>query len=638
MTMQANQMLQHAQQVLTLAQGRASGPASDPSIARSWLRCLEQHRLDPSLPMVPSVLEHGHLLERRERLQQVLEIASGEMNNLHLQLAGSAHAVLLTDARGVILNRVSAATEQSTFEQAGLWLGADWSEACEGTNGIGTCLVERQPLTIQQDEHFRSCHTGLTCSASPVFDPHGELLAVLDVSSLQDSVSRQSQFHTMALVNLSAKVIESCYFMRRFEGEWLLRFHLQAEYVGLFSEGLLAFDGDGRVLAVNQTAINLLGGSRGALLGHSVEELFASRLDDLLALASEQPSASWPLRTWDGRMLFAQLRGRPRRPVAAVPESAAPPSAGICLGDAGLQQAFRQALRVVERDVPLLMHGETGAGKEAFAKAVHQAGSRADRPFVALNCAAIPENLIESELFGYRGGSFTGARREGMRGKLQQADGGTLFLDEIGDMPLALQTRLLRVLDERQVVPIGGEPEPVDVRVISATHRDLRERVAAGLFREDLFYRLDGLAVTLPPLRERTDKGELIDHLLAREARGEVIRLEPAARQALLAYAWPGNVRQLRSVLRAQAALCEDGLIRLKDLPAELRQAAALPAPAPLAAEEGAGLLEQAERDALLAALEAQHWHVSRTAAQLGISRNTLYRKLQRHGIRRAAE
>ena len=172
---------------------------------------------------------------------------------------GAGHAVLLTDARGVILNCVTEQAEKRTFEQAGLWLGADWSEACEGTNGIGTCLVERQPLTIHQNEHFRSRHTGLTCSASPVFDPHGELLAVLDVSSARHDVSRQSQFHTMALVNLSAKAIEGCHFLRSYEGEWLLRFHAQAEYIGQFSEGLLAFDGDGRVSAVNQSAINLLG-------------------------------------------------------------------------------------------------------------------------------------------------------------------------------------------------------------------------------------------------------------------------------------------------------------------------------------------------------------------------------------------
>jgi len=179
------------------------------------------------------------MLERRQQLQQLLEISSNEMNNLHRQLASSGHAVLLADADGVILNRVTNQTEKRIFERAGLWLGANWSEACEGTNGIGTCLIEHQPLTIHQDEHFRSQHTVLTCSASPVFDPHGELLAVLDVSSAQNDVSRQSQFHTMALVNLSAKAIESCHFLRSYEGEWILRFHAQAEYIGQFSEALL---------------------------------------------------------------------------------------------------------------------------------------------------------------------------------------------------------------------------------------------------------------------------------------------------------------------------------------------------------------------------------------------------------------
>lgn len=431
----------HAQQVLTVTRGQdpLHGPGSDPSIARSWLRCLEDYHLDPALTIAPTVLEHGRLLESRERLQQVLRIAGSEMNSLHQQLSGAGHAVLLTDARGVILNCVTAPSERKIFERAGLWLGADWSEACEGTNGIGTCLVERQSLTIHRDEHFRGRHTGLTCSASPVFDPHGELLAVLDVSSAREAVSRQSQFHTMALVNLSAKMIESCYFLRHFENHWLLRFHLQAESVGLFSEGLLAFDGEGRICAVNQSALNLLGQIRGGLLGQPVEAFFDCSLDELLGRASANASASWPLRTRDGRGLFAVLRGQPRSVpsplVKAPPGVERPRLSGICLGDAALQEDFRKSLRVFERDVPLLINGETGSGKEAFAKAVHHASLRADKAFVALNCAAIPESLIESELFGYRGGSFTGARKEGMRGKLQQADGGTLFLDEIGDMP-----------------------------------------------------------------------------------------------------------------------------------------------------------------------------------------------------------
>ncbi|OYU08040.1 MAG: sigma-54-dependent Fis family transcriptional regulator [Pseudomonas sp. PGPPP1] len=625
----------HAQQVLTVAHGR--DPSSDPSIARSWLRCLEDYHLDPAQTIAPTVLEHGRLLESRERLQQVLHIAGSEMNSLHQQLSGAGHAVLLTDARGVILNCVTAPSERKIFERAGLWLGADWSEACEGTNGIGTCLVERQSLTIHRDEHFRGRHTGLTCSASPVFDPHGDLLAVLDVSSAREAVSRQSQFHTMALVNLSAKMIESCYFLRHFENHWLLRFHLQAESVGLFSEGLLAFDGEGRICAVNQSALNLLGQMRGGLLGQPVEAFFECSLDQLLGRASANATASWPLRTRDGRQLFAALRGQARSVPAAIAKPVAverPRLPGICLGDPALQQGFSKALRVFERDVPLLINGETGSGKEAFAKAVHLASQRADKAFVALNCAAIPESLIESELFGYRGGSFTGARKEGMQGKLQQADGGTLFLDEIGDMPLALQTRLLRVLEDRLVVPIGGEPQAVNVRIISATHRNLLERVQDGSFREDLYYRLNGLEVGLPPLRERSDKSQLLDFLLAQEANGETVSLDPAARGALLAFAWPGNVRQLRTVLRTLVALCDEGRIALHDLPALIRQSR--PA-ANSDAKPPESPLDDAERLALLAVLEQQRWHMSHTAEQLGVSRNTLYRKLRRHGIARHA-
>ena len=622
----------HAQQVLTVARGQdlSHGPASDPSIARSWLRCLEDYHLDPALSIAPTVLEHGRLLESRERLHPVLQIAGTEMNSLHQQLSGAGHAVLLTDARGVILNCVTAPSERKIFERAGLWLGADWSEACEGTNGIGTCLVERQSLTIHRDEHFRVRHTGLTCSASPVFDPHGQLLAVLDVSSAREAVSRQAQFHTMALVNLSAKMIESCYFLRHFENHWLLRFHLQAESVGLFSEGLLAFDGEGRICAVNQSALNLLGQMRGSLLGQPVEAFFDCSLDQLLGRASANATASWPLHTRDGRHLFAALRGQARRASAPMAKPAPAPLPGICLGDPALRNDFRKALRVFERDVPLLINGETGSGKEAFAKAVHQASQRANKAFVALNCAAIPESLIESELFGYRGGTFTGARKEGMQGKLQQADGGTLFLDEIGDMPLALQTRLLRVLEDRMVVPIGGEPQAIDVRIISATHRNLLERVQDGSFREDLYYRLNGLEIPLPALRERTDKAQLLDFLLAQEAGDQPVALEPAVRQALLAFAWPGNVRQLRMVLRTLVALCSHGLVRLDDLPPSIGRPAVASVTPPIDSS-----LDAAERAALLTALAQQHWHMSQTAVVLGVSRNTLYRKLRKYGIAR---
>ncbi|WPO99457.1 sigma-54-dependent Fis family transcriptional regulator [Pseudomonas sp. HR96] len=634
--MQSSDLSRHARRVLTVTQDQPQGGQGDPSIARSWRRCLQDYHLDPALAIAPTVLEHAHVLERREQLRQVLLAVGSEMSHLHQQLSGSGHAVLLTDASGVILNCVTAPAERRVFEQAGLWLGADWSEACEGTNGIGTCLVERQALTIHRDEHFRGRHTHLTCSASPVFDPDGELLAVLDVSSARAQVSRQSQFHTQTLVNLAAKMIEGHYFINAQAQHLLLQIHLPMGSMGLFSEGLLAFSAAGRIEAVNQSALNLLGHSRESLVGRPLETLFDCPLDWLLAHAGEDAAASWPLRCHDGRLLYARVKGRPGPVrVASAPATpvarTAPPAADICLGDAGLQQDFRRALRVFERDVPLLLKGETGCGKEAFAKAVHLASQRAAGPFVALNCAAIPESLIESELFGYVGGSFTGARKEGMRGKLQQANGGTLLLDEIGDMPLALQARLLRVLEERQVVPLGGEPVSLDVRIVSASHRDLQERVVDGRFREDLYYRLNGLEIALPPLRERSDRSQLLDFLLARELAGEErrVQLAPAARQRLLDYAWPGNVRQLRTVLRTLVALCEGAMIGVADLPALVRQ------PAPLAQALPAPL-EQAERSALIEVLEQQHWHMTRAAEVLGVSRNTLYRKLRRHGIEKA--
>ena len=304
------------------------------------------------------------------------------------------------------------------------------------------------------------------------------------------------------------------------------------------------------------------------------------------------------------------------------------------IGEApAMQEVFRAIGRLSHSNITVLINGESGTGKELVAHALHRHSPRAASPFIALNMAAIPKDLMESELFGHEKGAFTGAAAQ-RRGRFEQADGGTLFLDEIGDMPLALQTRLLRVLEERRVVPLGGEPEDVDVRLISATHRDLAGLVADGRFREDLYYRLNGMVVSLPPLRERSDREELLDYLLAEEARGQRIQLDGEVRQGLLAYRWPGNVRQMRTVLRTLVALCEDGRVGLRDLPADIRQAlAALPPAAAAPAPAAGNSLDDAERAALLAALDGQRWHVSRVAEQLGISRNTLYRKLRRHGL-----
>jgi transcriptional regulator of acetoin/glycerol metabolism len=304
----------------------------------------------------------------------------------------------------------------------------------------------------------------------------------------------------------------------------------------------------------------------------------------------------------------------------------------------------RSAYRIADSNVSVLIQGPTGSGKEAFAHAMHLASGRAGRPFVAVNCAAIPETLIESELFGYKAGAFTGARKDGMRGKILQSSGGTLFLDEIGDMPLMLQTRLLRVLEEQEIVPLGSEsPIKVDLHVLAASHRNLREMIARGTFRDDLYYRLNGITLELPPLRERADRERVIHHALAAETRnGRPAAIERDALHRLLAYPWPGNIRELRNVIRTALAICDGGVIRRIDLPREIREAETIPtAPPPVElhadlATKGLGSanpLHVAERAALLSVIQDCHGNMTRVAMQLGMSRNTLYRRIKRHAI-----
>jgi transcriptional regulator of acetoin/glycerol metabolism len=317
--------------------------------------------------------------------------------------------------------------------------------------------------------------------------------------------------------------------------------------------------------------------------------------------------------------------------------------------DPQMLRNVRSAHRIVDSGVSVLIQGATGSGKEAFAHAMHLASRRASQPFVAVNCAAIPETLIESELFGYKPGAFTGARKEGMKGKILQSSGGTLFLDEIGDMPLSLQTRLLRVLEEQEIVPLGSEvPIKVELHVIAASHRNLREMISRGEFREDLYYRLNGITLELPRLSDRADRERVIHRALSVETcNGRPAAIEMEALQRLVAYPWPGNIRELRNVIRTALAISEGGVVRVIDLPREIREpppmvmgaapvtpAPGIPAPAeaePL--ETCANPLQAAERAALLKVIEKCRGNMTHAAEHLGVSRNTLYRKMKTHGI-----
>src|SRR5579863_6517355 len=648
----------HASRILHVVQNGLQPAGIEPHVTRSWYRCLREYRIEPSAPRQSTVLSSQSLKELQQRMGELLPVARAEMESLYEQIAGSGFAVILSDTQGVVLTTITDPTLQPEFRKAGLSLGALWDERHEGTNGIGTCLAEGCPVTVHREEHFRGYNLSLSCSGAPILDPHGSIIAVLDASTANSSDSRLIQRHTMALVNMSAHLISRWNFLNEFSQSWILRFHSRPEFIGLLHEALVAIDGAGNILAVNESALLQLGCStRKSLVGESIERFFQFDFATLERRARFEPSTIWPVRDLaHGRRFFAIARA-PLRPAARTLELAAPNPTSAAEGqqaraqhhvgeDPQMRKNLSFGRQLFAKQVPILLQGATGTGKEAFAKALHHSGLWFDKPFVTVNCAAIPESLIESELFGYTRGAFTGAVKEGRVGKILQSNGGTLFLDEIGDMPLMLRTRLPRVIEEREVVPLGSDQAiPVSLHVISATHRDIRQMIQDGEFREDLYYRLNGITLHLPLLRDRGDKADLIRTLLQEEnADQEPIEIAEDAFQKLLDYSWPGNIRQLRNALRTASALCRDGVIRLSNLPQEIlhTDASAHPAPPSAAANiESAGTtmnlpsaaLRDAECAALLRELERMHWNISRTAQALGISRNTLYRKIHKHNI-----
>jgi transcriptional regulator of acetoin/glycerol metabolism len=530
---------------------------------------------------------------------------------------------------------------------------------------MGTCLAERKPVTVHRNDHFYAHHIGLTCCGVPIRGPEDDLIAVLDASCVGAHDARGTQTHTMALVRLSAHIIEKCLFLQHHEHNAVLRFHSRPDLVDLFHDGALALAEDGTVIGADYTAAQLLEArDRYELVGRPIEEIFdaegAVRVSlDLLRGASLSPVRD-PRR---GQGYYASLHGgrskahaesrpvsRPVPEVVQVVPSPSPPVLSLedlAGEDPQMLRNVRSARRIADSGVSVLIQGATGSGKEAFAHAMHAISRRAANPFVAVNCAAIPETLIESELFGYRPGAFTGARREGMKGKILQSSRGTLFLDEIGDMPLALQTRLLRVLEEQEIMPLGSEtPIKVELNVIAASHRNLREMITHGEFREDLYYRLNGITLELPKLADRADRERVIHRALAAETcNGRPAAIEMDALQKLVAYPWPGNIRELRNVIRTALAICEGGVVRQIDLPREIREpvvvstalAAVMPAPSAPAAAEAletcSNPLQAAERAALLRVIEKCRGNMTHAAEHLGISRNTLYRKMKTHGI-----
>ena len=628
----------------------------DKQVTESWLRSVQQYNIDPGKRTRPQILTQTALKDHQDPLDKFLWIAKAGLKNLYQQLSCLNYVVILTDANGVNIDFLSDKAFSKELKEAGLYLGSVWSEESEGTNGVGTCIELMSPLVIHRDEHFKARHINLSCTVAPIFSPSGQLIAVLDASTTAPQKHKENQFLVLQLVKQTIKLIENAYFIDHFKDQYILKLCDRKEFCHVVTENLIAFNGSGTILAADKSAwMHLVRQVDETVAGRNISDFCDHTVDELLGAFSQQHNLLLPLRLCsDGQQYYTSLTipektttipgkpGKEKKQEIAEAEAPVVLTLQVLAGtDPQQVQNVHFAKRVMNKDIPIMLLGETGTGKEVFAQAIHNESSRFKNSFVALNCASIPETLLESELFGYAEGAFTGAKQEGMKGKILESDGGTLFLDEIGDMPAQHQTRLLRVLAEKEIMPLGGgAPIPVDLHVICATHCNLQELVAENHFREDLYYRLNGISLSLPPVRKRSDKASLIYSAFKVEAgyAASKTTIGEDAMEVLLTYSWPGNIRQLRNVLRYALALNDSGVITAFELPPEIKAQAAhndLPA-AGLTPATNSNFKQRAELtevNEILEALLEYKWNITEAAKSLGIGRATIYRKMKKHKI-----
>ncbi len=619
-------------------------------IADSWNRCVGyglHHDCEPE----PAGLDE----QAREMLEKdyeaLLSTTETEVlpyyNNI---MSNSRCLILLADSDAQILK--SWGDRRITDSHLRPWFrtGACWHERNAGTNAIGTAITTRSPVQVQRNEHFLKLNRSIVSSAAPIFDTDRTLVGVL--SAFSDAYLPQA--HTLGMVRLLSQSVENRLIVRQLgRDHFILTLNTTADNIDSPWSGMIALDQNGRVIASNQRADQLLGES---LSGRNLSSLFIENRNLILNHSHNTPIQL----TTSKRVRLSGLLKRPAsldsataKPARATPHarSSVQGLAGVSLGDIEhgdpvVRRCVDQAGKVLQRGIPILVCGETGVGKEVMVKALHKTSERCSQPLVSVNCAAIPPELVESELFGYEAGAFTGARAQGSLGLIRKADKGILFLDEIGEMPLAAQSRLLRVLQEREVTPVGStERIPVDILLVSATNRPLSHRINNGEFRADLYYRINGLSVEVPPLRDRVDRCELIRRIYREhrdDSQSDTLGTEVMA--ALENHPWPGNIRQLVNIIRVAIAVADGEDVQLWHLPADFladygnqKEAERKPVFDASSFSESPQANDNSRNDTMNQTLVVYRQcmgNVSRAARELDVSRNTLYKRLRDLGVR----
>lgn len=592
------------------------------TLSHSWQRS-RSAGLTPGSRGLEAQFPGRHRIEQVvDENQRLIAHAQPEMELLWQSLRDPYWTLLCSNDQGVVIHNCNA--DSAAFKPLKhLGTGRLLLENELGTTAPGCALQEGRPFIVNASQHYLRELDQFFCAALPIRSLEGNVLGVLDVTGVNSS----PPYWLQERLNLTAMAIENRLFLDFQDGS-LLYFHADPRLINTPLEGIIAINSDGSVLHANRSARSLLGLSDIGAVYVSLEGLFGERGRRSLGRLRAVPEETHALTLADGRPVYGRLvntsRAQRSRRTTYRPAKASISSAFS--HDSALEAAFSMASQAFAGEVPILLQGETGTGKEVFAKALHDS-LEPRGPFVAVNCSAIPSGLIEAELFGYSDGAFTGGRKGGAIGKIEQANGGTLFLDEIGDMPLDMQTRLLRVLQERNLTRVGDtQLVPLSFRLLSASHRNVEGLVAERAFREDLFYRINGLSFTLAPLRERNNLVQLIDDLLMQLSPNLNKTLSSVAMKALLAYTWPGNVRQLQQALKVACIFSGgESVIELENFPPDLQGKLIVDQ----ATGPGKSSLKRLEIAAIHKALAQNQGNISATASQLGLSRSTLYKKLR---------
>ncbi|HBV86392.1 sigma-54-dependent Fis family transcriptional regulator [Desulfosporosinus sp.] len=598
-----------------------------PSIYRSWQRSLK-YQVNHTLVSNQDILTTARLNERRDSQESLIRASEPVLPYIFSLLGNTNYTVLLGDNEGYIMEAVGDAPFMSKAQKVNLSPGASWREEIRGTNAIGTALRDNAPTSVFGWEHFVHDNHFLACWAAPIQDSQGFPLGVLDISG--EAIPDRQKILNIAM--MGASMIEKN--LRLFELENQLKFYQEGSKLAssLLQQGFLTIDHNGIITNINAYGAGLLGRRQEDVIGQHAGEVFSTPKGWML----NGHSLNLHIKDRSGKEItshLSQVVNESGQSLGAVGTLQISKEASLTntlwVGNSQLsQRTLARASKIASTHSSVLIHGESGTGKEIISQTIHQLSSRSKGPFVALNCASLPTSLIESELFGYVEGAFTGARRGGKPGKFEQANKGTIFLDEIGDMPLNVQVALLRVLQEKEVSRIGDtKAVKIDVRVIAATHKDLNALVLAEKFRLDLYYRLKVVTLELPPLRERLeDIRDLVPFFIDKTCKS--LELPPLGVHEdvypyLLSHSWPGNVRELENCIESMVALAEGPILTIDDLPNEIIQS--------MRKNEASSepLLNQQTKQAIIYALNQTKGKIAPAAKLLGIGRNTLYRKIK---------